>query len=79
MGLINHVYADDEFDARVQAFVSALASKSASAVSLIKNLLYQMDGLAFEAALETGVQGNALARMTDDARSGIERFARKSK
>jgi methylglutaconyl-CoA hydratase len=79
IGLVNHVYADDQFDSQVQAFVTALASKSASAVSLSKNLLYQMDGMSFEAALETGVHGNALARMTEDARAGIERFTRKSK
>ncbi len=77
MGLINHVYSDEDFEARVDAYVAALASQSASAVTLTKDLLYHMDGMTFEAALKAGVQGNALARMTDDARRGIERFAKK--
>ena len=78
MGMINHVYPDAEFDARVESYMAGLALKSASAVRLCKDLLYQMDGMSLEAALEMGVQGNALARMTEDARRGIERFVKKS-
>ncbi len=78
IGLINRTYPDAGFDARVEAYVAALASKSASAVSLSKNLLYHMDGMTFEAALEAGVHANALARMTEDARRGIERFVKKT-
>src|SRR5271155_4233473 len=65
-GMINRVYPDAEFDDRVGEYVAALASRSASAVSLSKNLLYHMDGMTFEAAMEAGVHGNALARMTED-------------
>lgn len=78
VGMINRVYADGEFDARVEDYVQALAAKSASAVSLGKKLLYHMDAMTFESALDAGAQGNALARMTEDARRGIERFVRKS-
>ena len=77
-GLVNRVYPDAEFDASVEDYVAALAAKSASAVSLSKNLLYHMDGMAFEAALESGVHANALARMTEDARHGIEKFTGRS-
>ncbi len=76
-GLINRVYADAEFEARVEEYATALASKSASAVSLSKNLLYHMDSMTFEAAIESGIHGNALARMTEDARTGVAKFARK--
>ena len=75
--MINRVYPDAEFEALTEEYLSALASKSASAVSLSKNLLYHMDGMTFEAAIEAGIHGNALARMTEDARRGIERFVRK--
>ncbi len=78
VGMINRVYPDAEFDARVEDYVTALASKSASAVTLSKSLLYHMDGMTFESALNAGVHGNALARMTEDARRGIERFVKKS-
>jgi methylglutaconyl-CoA hydratase len=76
-GLINRVYPDSEFDARVTQYAESLAAKSASAISLSKNLLYHMDSMTFEAAIEAGVHGNAIARMTDDARRGIEKFAKK--
>ncbi len=77
-GLINRVFPDSEFDKRACDYLAALASKSASAVSQCKNLLYHTDGMTFEAAIEAGVHANALARMTEDARRGIERFVRKS-
>jgi len=77
-GLINRVFSDSEFDTRTGDYLAALASKSASAVSLSKNLLYHMDGMTFDAAIEAGVHANALARMTEDARRGIERFVKKS-
>jgi methylglutaconyl-CoA hydratase len=78
IGLINRVYPDAEFDATAENYIAALASKSTSAISLSKNLLYHMDGMAFDAAIEAGVHGNALARMTEDARHGIERFVKRS-
>ena len=77
-GLISRVFPDAEFDVRAEEYIAALASKSSSAVTLSKNLLYHMDGMTFEAAIEAGVHGNALARMTEDARHGIERFVKKS-
>lgn len=78
VGMINRVYPDEEFDACVEEYVAGLASKSASAVRLSKSLLYHMDGMTFDSAIDAGVHGNALARMTEDARRGIERFVRKS-
>jgi methylglutaconyl-CoA hydratase len=76
-GLINRVFADAEFETRVEEYAASLAAKSASAVSLSKNLLYHIDSMTFEAAIEAGVHGNALARMTEDARAGVAKFARK--
>jgi len=74
LGLIHRVYADDQFATEVTAYVNRLSSKSASAVMLSKRLLYNMDSMSFEAALEAGVEINAIARMTEDCRKGIERF-----
>ena len=62
----------------MEAFVSKLASKSASAITLSKRLLYHMDGMSFEAAIEAGVEINAIARMTEDCRRGVEKFLKKS-
>jgi methylglutaconyl-CoA hydratase len=77
LGMINHVYPDAEFDDKVEEYVAALAGKSESAVALTKSLLYYIDGMTFEAAVEAGIQTNALARMTPDARRGFEQFVQK--
>lgn len=76
-GLVNRVFADETFDVDVQAFTSRLASKSQSALTLSKGLLYHMDNMSFEAAIEAGVQTNAIARSTEDCKRGIERFLKK--
>jgi len=78
MGMINRVFADETFDIEVEAYASKLAQKSASAISLSKHLLYHMDSMSFEAALEAGVEINAIARMTEDYRHGIEKFLKRS-
>ena len=45
---------------------------------LSKRLLYQMDAISFEAALEAGVQTNAIARLTEDCRGGVAKFLTKT-
>ncbi|HYL38537.1 MAG TPA: enoyl-CoA hydratase-related protein [Bryobacteraceae bacterium] len=77
IGMINRVFADETFDLEVAAYASKLAQKSPSAVSLSKRLLYQMDAMSFEAALEAGVEINAIARMTEDCKLGIEKFLKR--
>jgi len=77
IGMINHVFADEHFDAEVETYVTQMAEKSASAVGLAKNLLYHMDGMTFETAIEAGIQLNAITRMTEDCKRGVERFLRK--
>jgi methylglutaconyl-CoA hydratase len=76
-GLVNSIFADETFDIDVEAFVSKMASKSASAITLSKRLLYHMDNMSFEAAIEAGVETNAIARMTDDMKRGVEKFLKK--
>ena len=76
-GVINHVYPDAEFDSAVEKFVAELASRSGTAVSLTKRLLYHIDSMSFEAAVEAGIEANALSRMTEDAQRGFERFTKK--
>jgi methylglutaconyl-CoA hydratase len=77
IGLINRSFPDGTFEANVEVYVEALAAKPSSAVSLTKNLLYHIDGMTFDTAIEAGARANALARMTEDARRGIERFVKK--
>ena len=78
IGLINQVFADAEFETRVLAYLQNLAAKSASALSLTKQLLYHTDGMTLEKAVEAGVQMNALSRTTEDAKRGFAGFGKKS-
>lgn len=77
IGMINRVYSDATFEADSETYIAQLAARSTSAVALTKSLLYQMDGISFEAALGAGVQTNAIARLTEDYRRGIEQFLKK--
>jgi methylglutaconyl-CoA hydratase len=77
IGLINHVFADAEFEARAEVYVQNLAAKSASALSLTKDLLYHTDGMTLEKAIEAGVLMNAVSRSTEDAKQGFAAFKKK--
>jgi len=77
-GLVNQVFADESFDADVRAYTSEFEKMSASALGLTKTLLYQMDGLGFPEALETGADVNVIARLTDDCQQKVAKFLQKS-
>ena len=77
-GLVNQILADETFDIDVDSYAARLAGKSASAVSLSKQLLYHMDSLSFDAAIDAGMYMNTIARMTDDMKRGVERFLKRS-
>ncbi|HYK22884.1 MAG TPA: enoyl-CoA hydratase-related protein [Pyrinomonadaceae bacterium] len=74
LGLVNQVFDDETFASDVDAYVSKFASLSKQAIALTKGLLYQIDGLGFLEALETGADVNVIARMTADCQNGIARF-----
>jgi methylglutaconyl-CoA hydratase len=76
-GLINRVFDDETFAEDIKAAVSVYQNVSRSAVVLSKKLLYQMDGMTFETALETGAEVNTIARLTEDCQSGIAKFLEK--
>ena len=76
-GLINRVFADETFEEDVKNYVSVYEKVSRSAVILSKKLLYQMDGMNFETALEIGAEVNTIARLTEDCQQGIARFLKK--
>ena len=78
IGLVNHVFDDDAFESEVETYVHGFERASRSAVQLTKRLLYHTDGMTFDAALEAGVDTNAIARATEDCRKGIARFLDKA-
>ncbi len=77
MGLINRVFEDESFEREVKNYISVYEKVSRSAVVLSKKLLYQMDGMTFDIALETGAEVNTIARLTEDCQKGIAKFLNK--
>jgi methylglutaconyl-CoA hydratase len=74
IGLINKIFPLENFDESVAEYISVYEKTSRSAVELTKQLLYKMDGLEFDHALDEGSQINAKARMTEDCKKGIAKF-----
>ena len=77
IGLVNQVFAEETFGTEVENYVGTFEKMSRSAVALCKGLLYQIDGLSFREALETGVDVNVIARLSSDCQEGIARFLKK--
>jgi methylglutaconyl-CoA hydratase len=77
IGLVNQVFSDQSFDADVSEYVRRFTEVSNTAVALTKGLLYQVDGLTFSDALETGADVNVIARLTEDCQQRIARFLNK--
>ncbi|HEV2860784.1 MAG TPA: enoyl-CoA hydratase-related protein [Pyrinomonadaceae bacterium] len=78
IGLVNHVFDDEAFETEVESYVAGFERVSGSAVMLTKRLLYQTDAMTFDAAIQTGVDVNTIARMTEDCRRGVARFLDKA-
>ena len=79
IGLVNRVFDDATFENEVRKFADGFATVSKSAVSLTKTLFYQVDGLPYSEATETGVDINVIARMTEDCQKGIAGFLGKKR
>jgi methylglutaconyl-CoA hydratase len=77
-GMINRIVATDAFESDVEEYVTHLASKSISALTMSKELFYRTDVMPFEAAIEAGADVNARARTTEDFKRGIEKFLKKT-
>ena len=77
VGLVNHVVSDDTFDEEVSRYAAVYENVSRSAVISSKRLLYGMDSLSFDDAIEAGAKANAEARMSEDCKKGIARFLEK--
>ena len=77
IGLVNRVIDEAGFEAGVDAYVHGLTEKSVSALTLIKSLLQQTDGMTLEKAIEAGAVMNAVSRTTEDAKKGFAGFRKK--
>lgn len=77
LGLVNRAFDDESFDSDVADFVRHFQKLSRSALALSKRLFYRTDAIAFEEALQAGVDTNATARLSTDCREGVARFLKK--
>ncbi|MBM4168257.1 MAG: enoyl-CoA hydratase/isomerase family protein [Ignavibacteria bacterium] len=78
IGLVNHVVPETELDKRAQELAQELIKKSsASSMGLIKELIARIHGMSTSDALDYAANLNALTRMTDDCKKGIEAFLKK--
>ena len=77
LGLVNQVFRPEYFDGGMFHYAREFEQMSKSAVALTKSLFYQMDGMSFGSALETGVDVNVIARLTEDCQKGIAKFLKK--
>jgi len=78
IGLINHVVPETELDDRAHELALELIKKSsASSMGLIKELISRIHGMSTSDALDYAANLNALTRMTDDCKKGIESFLKK--
>ena len=73
-GVVHAVAEDGDFEETIASVTERYAKLSGSAVQMTKRLLYDIDRLDFDAAIEAGADINAKARMTDDCRAGIAKF-----
>lgn len=73
-GLVNRLFSPETLQSDAREYARDLASRSPSALRLIKGLLYGMDGMPYDQAIARGAEVNAIARMTQDCRDGVRRF-----
>jgi enoyl-CoA hydratase/carnithine racemase len=78
LGIATRVFEAFTFRADAENYLAALAAKPGSAVTLSKRLLYDLDGLDFDAGLERAAEVNAEARQTEACREGVRGFLDKS-
>src|SRR6267154_1448998 len=75
--LVNRVLDEEAFDDELDVFAHQFERVSSSAISLSKRLLYETRAMTFKDALESGVDVNVVARMSQDFQLGIEGFLKK--
>lgn len=77
LGLVSRVVPAGQLEEEAATLTAQLAGTSASALALVKRLLYQLDGPSFRDGIALGARVNALARMHPDFRAAIAQFLKK--
>ena len=77
VGLVSREFPGTEFDSETSEILKELSTSSSSALALIKQQLYGIDGLSFEEAIALGARVNAVARSTPDFKEAVSGFLKK--
>jgi methylglutaconyl-CoA hydratase len=76
-GLLNHIVAAGELEAKVEAVVEILAARSPSAIRRGKYALRVLEGMSFEQAIAFAEGQLGLMSLTGDAKEGLASFNEK--
>jgi methylglutaconyl-CoA hydratase len=74
LGLVSRVFPDASLDTEAASLLATLATRSATAFALSKQLFLELDERTFADGILLGARINALARSTDDFRRAIAEF-----
>jgi methylglutaconyl-CoA hydratase len=78
IGLVNSVVPETELERTGRRLAEDLVKQcSASSMGLIKELLARIHGMSTQDALDYAANLNALTRMTEDCKKGIDAFLNK--
>lgn len=77
IGVINHVVPTEELQDKTYELASKLASYSATALKMTKELFYQVGEKPFNEAIEIAKNTNVKMRQTEDFKKGVESFVNK--
>jgi methylglutaconyl-CoA hydratase len=78
-GLLNHVVAAAELDAKVQWLLARIVDKSPTAIRRGKYAMRAIEAMSFEQAIAYTESQIALLAMTEDAKEGLAAFNEKRK
>ena len=77
LGLVSRVVPDERFAQETDTLLATLASRSATAFALTKQLFVELDDRSFHEGILLGARVNALSRSTGDFRRAIAEFLKK--
>jgi len=79
LGLVSRVMPEEMFGARVDEICQSIAKSPREAVRRTKKLFYELEGRPFESGIAHGAQANVEARMTEEFKTGVQRFLQRKR
>jgi enoyl-CoA hydratase/carnithine racemase len=77
LGMVNHVYSDEEFEAKVTGFARKVAAAPPLATRMIKRAVVHGESMTFAASLDLVSSHQAIIQSTHDSREAMSAFREK--